>query len=86
MSKAEKLLEAMRHNPSNDWTIGDIQRLCSHIGWQCLAPSNGSHWKVTVKESNATLTVPARRPIKPIYIRKLVAMIDEAKNGKSETI
>jgi hypothetical protein len=78
MSKADKLLEAMRLNPQGDWTINDIQRLCRQVGWQCLSPSNGSHWKIVVEGSNATFTVPARRPIKPVYIRKLIAMIDEA--------
>jgi hypothetical protein len=82
MTKAGKLLEAMRHNPAGDWTIGDIQRVCSQFGWHCLAPSNGSHWKVTYEGSDTILVVPARRPIKAIYIRKLIAMIDEAKHGK----
>ena len=81
MSKADKLLDAMRHNPVGDWTIDDIQRVCSQLGWQCLAPSGGSHWKVTAPGSNTILTVPAKRPIKPIYIRKLIVMIDEVSNG-----
>jgi hypothetical protein len=81
MSKADKLLDAMRHNPAGDWTIADIQRVCSQHGWQCLPPSGGSHWKVTVPGSNRILTVPAKRPIKPIYIRKLIAMVDEVDNG-----
>jgi predicted RNA binding protein YcfA (HicA-like mRNA interferase family) len=71
----------MRHNPAGDWTIADIQKVCSQLGWQCLAPSGGSHWKVTAPGSSAILTVPAKRPIKPVYIRKLVAMVDEVQNG-----
>ena len=76
MTKADKLLDAMRRNPAGDWTIADIQRLCGQLGWQFLAPAHGSHWKVIVPGSVANLTIPARRPIKPVYIRKLLAMID----------
>ena len=82
MSKADKLIDAMRRNPAGDWTIADIQRVCAQIDWQCLAPANGSHWKIIVPGARAILTVPARRPIKPIYIRKLIAAMDEGdENG-----
>jgi hypothetical protein len=33
-----------------------------------------SHWKVTAPDVEAILTIPAKRPIKPVYIRKLLAM------------
>jgi len=32
MTKAEKLLARMRQNPAGDWTIQDIERLCSGLG------------------------------------------------------
>jgi predicted RNA binding protein YcfA (HicA-like mRNA interferase family) len=81
MSKADKLLDAMRLNPAGDWTMADVQRVCFQLGWQCLAPSGGSHWKVTAPGSATILTVPAKRPIKPVYIRKLITMVDEVSNG-----
>jgi hypothetical protein len=77
VSKVIKLIEAMRNNPAADWSISDVRRLCDGLGWQCLTPSSGSHWKVVVPGSEAILTIPARRPIKPVYIRKLIAHIDE---------
>jgi predicted RNA binding protein YcfA (HicA-like mRNA interferase family) len=77
MVKASKLLYRMRQNPAGDWTIEDIKRLCEGLGWQCLPPSGGgSHWKVKAPDQDAILTVPAKRPIKPIYIRKLLAMME----------
>jgi hypothetical protein len=79
MSKADKLVAAMRNNPAGNWTIGDVQRFCEALGWRCLPPTGGSHWKVVAPGSDAILTVPARRPIKPIYIRKLIALFDEVK-------
>jgi hypothetical protein len=82
MVKADKLLAAMRRNPSGDWTIQDIERVCNGLGWRCLPPSGGgSHWKVTASYEDAILTIPARRPIKAIYIRKLLAMMDRRVDG-----
>ena len=82
MVKADKLLASMRRNPAGDWTIQDIERVCSGLGWLCLPPSGGgSHWKVTAPDSDAILTIPAKRPIKAIYIRKLLAMMDRQNDG-----
>lgn len=85
MSRADNLLDRMRRNPAGDWTIGDVQSLCSGLGWQCLPPTGGgSHWKVVVPGSDAILTVPARRPIKPVYIRKLVDYAKDSARGREE--
>jgi hypothetical protein len=35
MTKADKLLTRMWRNPTGDWTIQDIERLCGGLGWQC---------------------------------------------------
>ena len=32
MTKAEKLLARMRQNPARDWTIQDVECLCSGLG------------------------------------------------------
>lgn len=80
--KADKLLEHMRRNPAGDWTIKDIQRLCERLGWECLPPSGGgSHWKVAVPGSDTILTIPAKRSIKPVYIRKLMEFVKERPDG-----
>jgi predicted RNA binding protein YcfA (HicA-like mRNA interferase family) len=85
MSKADKLLDQMRHNPAGDWTIKDIQKLCKMLGWSCLPPmGGGSHWKVSVPAHETILTVPAKRPIKPIYIRKLMEMVKANENGQDD--
>lgn len=76
MSKANKLIENMRRNPASDWTINDIKKLCTGLKWQCLPPSGGgSHWKIAVPGSETILTIPAKRPIKPVYIRKLMELV-----------
>jgi hypothetical protein len=66
------------------WTIQDIERLCSRLGWQCLPPTDGgSPWKVTAADEEAMLTLPAKRPIKPAYVRKLLAMIGRRSDGEA---
>lgn len=77
MAKGDALAR-MRSNPQGDWTIADVQAVCRRAGLVCLPPSNGSHWKVSHPALRNVLTVLARRPIKPVYIRKPVQMVDEA--------
>jgi hypothetical protein len=64
----------MSANPADDWTMADVERLCRDVGLTCLPPSHGSHYVVFSDALDGILTVPARRPIKPVYIRKLVAL------------
>jgi len=73
---ADDLLDRMRSNPAGDCTIGDIERLCRAHGIDCRPPSGGgSHYKIAHGEIADILTIPARRPIKPKYIRLLVSFV-----------
>lgn len=75
----------MRQNPAGDWTIQDIQRLCKGLGWECLPPTGGgSHWKVSASNVEAILIIPAKRPIKPIYIRKLMELLKGHEHGQDD--
>jgi len=40
--------------------------------------------KRTSLRATDTLTIPARRPIKPVYIRALVALADRFRDSKDE--
>ena len=75
MARGDKLLERMRANP-RDWRIEDVQAVCAAFGIACTAPRKGSHYKVKHESQAEMLTVPARRPIKPVYIADLVGFID----------
>lgn len=37
-----------------------------------MEPTRGSNFKVVHAESKEILTIPARRPLKPIYVRRFV--------------
>lgn len=75
MAKSDKLLERMRDNP-RDWRIEDVVAVCAAHGIACTAPSKGSHYKVKHSRMTEILTIPAHRPIKPVYVRELVRFVD----------
>ncbi len=80
MSQGEKRLEDMRRNPANDWQISDVRVVCNAYRITLLKPSGGSHYKVAHASQREILTVVADRPIKAIYIKRLVKFVD-AVNG-----
>jgi hypothetical protein len=74
MARIEKLLAAMRRNPSADWRIEQLKAIADRYGIAHRQPGT-SH--VTFRPPHGDkLTVSARRPIKPIYIRKFFALIE----------
>jgi hypothetical protein len=67
----------MRRNPAADWTIRDVEAVCREHGVLCEpARGGGSHYKVAHPRTAEKLTIPYKRPIRPVYIRKLVAFLD----------
>ncbi len=73
MSKLEKLLEKMQNNP-NDWTISDLERIAEHYQIQ-IRQAKGSHVYFTFP-TGVTLSVPAKRPIKAIYIKTFLGLLE----------
>ena len=75
MNAAAKVLLAMRGNP-RDWRLADLQTVARQRGidWR---HDKSSHC-VFVRTDGRTLSVPAHRPIKPIYVRKFLQLIDTA--------
>ncbi len=75
MPSRDKLIARMRSNP-RDWRIEDLEVLARHFGLSVRKPG-GSHVIFFHPALPEMLSVPARRPIKPVYVRRFVAMIDE---------
>lgn len=76
MGKRDKRLERMRANPKDDWIAADVQALCRSFDIACEEPHGTSHFTVWDPTQEQILTVVAAKPIKPIYIKKLVAFVD----------
>lgn len=79
LSRSKKRLAEMKRNPRNGWTIHDVVSLCRAFCLICRPPpSNGSHYVVGRPTIKGLLTIPACRPIKPIYIMLLVQLVERA--------
>ncbi len=73
MARAGKLLDKMRRNP-RDWRIGQLQTIAETYG-VAWVHEGGSHCTFRTPDG-AKLTVPAKRPIKPVYVRHFIDLID----------
>lgn len=73
MSKVRKEIEKMRNNP-RDWRIEDIKIIADRMDIDYRQPGT-SHVTFRTK-SGKKLTIPAHKPIKPIYIKQFLELID----------
>ena len=76
MANAKKLLKAMQANPQADWKPDNIKTVARAYGLT-LRQKGTSHAVVT-NTLGKHLTIPMHKPIKPLYIRRLVELIEEA--------
>lgn len=77
MSKREKLIAAIRNNPKNV-AFEDIDTLLRHYGCTVKQKSRGSsHYKYSYEAVAWILEIPKDKPIKAIYAKRALEMIDE---------
>ena len=74
MGNKEKLLDKMRGNP-RDWHIEQLETIARHYNIT-IRKTGGSHVVFDHPDSVELLCVPACRPIKPIYIKKFISLIE----------
>lgn len=75
MSKSEKLLERMRANPRG-WRIESLEAIARRYGVQ-IRKTGGSHFFFVHPDSLIAVSVPFKRPIKPVYITHFLALIED---------
>lgn len=75
MSKAQKLIEQMRNNPL-DWRIEQLETIAKLYAISVRKHGGGSHVIFDHPNCELAVSVPAKRPIKPIYIVKFLELID----------
>lgn len=83
MSKVGKQLENMRNNP-RDWRIDDLKSIAKRMGVEYRQPGS-SHVTFRTVTGNK-VTVPAHKPIKPIYVKLFLEMIDELIGENDESV
>ena len=74
MSNVDKLLTKMRAN-FKDWRLSQLETIAKAFGVQ-VRKTGGSHVVFDHPSWIELLSVPSKRPIKPIYIKKFIALID----------
>ena len=80
MSRLDKLLADMGNNPRGDWRIEQLKALADRYG---VAHRQHGTSHVTFRPPRGSkLTVPARRPVKPVYVRQFLAMLDALKDDQ----
>ncbi|MYA55269.1 addiction module toxin, HicA family [Candidatus Poribacteria bacterium] len=75
--RRDKLLEKMRNNPRDNWRITHVETLARRYGFSINRPKRGGSHVTLRHDSGVRLTIPDHRPIRPMYIRRLVKMIDQ---------
>lgn len=65
----------MRENPRDDWRIEQIVAEAERAGVLVRIPSGGSHYTFASPYLSKIETVPHKRPIKPVYVRRLCRFI-----------
>jgi hypothetical protein len=78
----DKLFEKMKNNPRGDWRIEDVIKVCKLCGLTVEKPTNGSHYNIKGFAHGKLLTIPYNRPIKFVYIKRLIAYIKA--NGEND--
>ena len=79
MASAAKLLNRMRTNP-RDWRIDDLKVVADKYGMRYR--QQGTSHVVFVHVSAGLISVPCARPIKPVYIRRFVGLIDKLEGAE----
>ena len=74
MSKPLKLLAKMRQNPNN-WRIEELETIAKNYSIN-VRKSGGSHVVFEHPSWVELLSVPSRRPIKAIYIKIFLLLVD----------
>ena len=77
MTRAERLLDSMRANPKGDWTPGNVKAVARAYG--LAFRQRGTSHAVVTNALGRHLTIPMHKPIKPLYIRRLVELIEAAR-------
>ena len=82
MSKIDKQIERLRNNPKNT-NIATIRKILDKFAIAYVW-GKGDHLNVKHPSVDYILTIPAHKPIKAIYVMRLLKMIDDIEGDKDE--
>lgn len=75
MSKKEKLFRKVQRSPHNI-QFHELETLLSQFGFEKVKTNAGSHMKWIHLEKNIEYGAPRKNPMKPVYIKRLVSVLE----------
>jgi hypothetical protein len=80
MGRIEKALAHMRANPKGDWQIGDFKKIARSlkIDWD----HDGTSHVVFRSPDGTHVSVPAHKPIKPVYVKKFLSLVEKMEENR----
>ena len=80
---ADKTLDQMRKNPMG-WRMEELQALAkvNFVDWR-RPGRGGSHVIFSAPGVREIVSVPSRRPIKQVYVKQFLTLIDAAKGKEA---
>lgn len=79
---AGKIIQKMRLNP-NGWRIETLQAVAAERSIEWRRPGRGgSHVIFSAPGVREIVPVPAKRPIRPVYIKQFLALIEAAGDNR----
>jgi hypothetical protein len=80
----DKALQKMRKSPMG-WRIEELQAVAEETSVEWRRPGRGgSHVIFSAPGVREIVSVPAKRPIKPVYIKRFVALIDASRGIRTK--
>lgn len=84
MSKRKKRLERIRQNPTNV-RLDDLRRVLEDYGINYLQTTGSHHtFRYTVGGKTELFVIPYRRPVKVVYVKEALKIIDEVIEERGE--
>lgn len=75
MGKLDKALRKMKRNP-RDWRIEELESIARRLRMK-IYKGAGRHVIFRHDGSSRALSIPADRPVKPVYIRQFLDIVNE---------
>ena len=76
MQKLQKRIRKIVRNP-NDVKFEELQYVLLKLGCTERKPGGGSsHYFYKNKEAGVTLTIPKKKPIKEVYVKKVIKLFN----------
>jgi predicted RNA binding protein YcfA (HicA-like mRNA interferase family) len=77
MSKKDKLIDFIKNNPKNV-RFEDLKKILENIGY--VARNRGGSHYIFIKENSTPITIPYKRPVKIIYVKQVIRILEEEEN------